>query len=391
MGLPFGLVGVQQPFRREPAEHEVQPPFQADGVTDPGYEALPEERRHDVRRVARQQDASRPPLPRHEGPELEHGRALQVPLVWGHAEEPHHLPGAVGGGEAGFVVAGQQHELEALALVADPEQAPRPFRIADLRVVVLELQRCERRDVIHRPFLLETQIGDTAAELLAHEAVGAVGADNIARAHLTAGRGFRPSAVRVLLEAGGRDLDCLAGLRHLLHLVAHVDLDAGQEADPRGQRVLDVGLVGEVVRRPPGDLVPVPVEAHEQFVPAVAELVGGRTVRIGLEILGRPDGLDDAHRLVVQVAGAGSPVELGPALEDHDAIAALTQHGGEQLAHRPVADDRDIDHLSFVLVHRSLLISRETRGRARSSDAPDLLVVTHVLAYRRGQWQVVLR
>jgi hypothetical protein len=27
-------------------------------------------------------------------------------------------------------------------------------------------------------------------------------------------------------------------------------------------------------------------------------------------------------------------------------------HGGEQLAHRSVADDRDIDHLGFVLGHR---------------------------------------
>ncbi len=63
--------------------------------------------------------------------------------------------------------------------------------------------------------------------------------------------------------------------------------------------------------------------------------------------------LEHAADLVVEVHRARQRIRLGPALEHLHAPAALTEQDREELAHRPVADDGDVDrvrHATFRIV-----------------------------------------
>ncbi len=59
--LALGLVGVEQRFRRLPAQNGGKFPAQVGRVTHPGGHALPDPRRHGVRGISGEEDPSHPP------------------------------------------------------------------------------------------------------------------------------------------------------------------------------------------------------------------------------------------------------------------------------------------------------------------------------------------
>ena len=56
-----------------------------------------------------------------------------------------------------------------------------------------------------------------------------------------------------------------------------------------------------------------------------------------------PDGLQQAHDLVVDVDGARQAVDLAEPLERLDAVAGPAEHARDRLAHGPESDDRDVE------------------------------------------------
>ena len=76
-------------------------------------------------------------------------------------------------------------------------------------------------------------------------------------------------------------------------------------------------------------------------------------LHVGVEPVGQPDLLPDAHHLLVGGDGTGPRVDVGIALHDDHVQAHLAQQVGRGDADRSVADDRHV--VSHLISHDRLL------------------------------------
>src|SRR5207247_10518252 len=139
---------------------------------------------HLVSGNAREEAPPLPPLvdpPRLEGVERV---ALERRGVGRHAPRREEAPGGRLAVQVGDALSGEAHELPATAARSAGYHRRRPRRVAELPVDRGPHPPLARDDVDDEPVEEEAEVGDGAAQMAADEAVGAVAADDPARADL---------------------------------------------------------------------------------------------------------------------------------------------------------------------------------------------------------------
>ena len=252
----------------------------------------------------------------------------------------------------GRFLAGQHTQLETGAPRAD-----RHVHVGARRITVDRREGAGRAQVALilgiqvEPALVVAEVAALDAKRAAHEAVGAIGADDVAHAEFT-GR-VRP--LRVLAAAPG-----MGGQRHaLLVLLQRVDFPAAQHGHVRvalGARldgILDVGLVDRDVRGIAAG-PPAPVQFQQQIAGRVAIVIGVDRLGAAQRPLDLAAGLHDARGLAIDMREPGQAIRRGPALDDHHAIARASQHRSRDQAGGPVSDHRHVVARGLVRAMRLL-------------------------------------
>ena len=198
------------------------------------------------------------------------------------------------------------------------------------------------------------------AEVLADEAVGAVAADDVARAD-------RAAVAVGVGAARARPPSPPASSPTTSQPRQHVD--GSERARLRVEQALELGLREHVRLGPAGEAAATGWRSSSSISPAcVAPLVDvGRLGERG-ELVADPGGLQDAGDLVVEVHRARQRVRRRLLLEDADPPAALAEQDRERLADRTVADDGDVVRRLHV-AHRSAAAWAPAISSARSSGA----------------------
>lgn len=62
----------------------------------------------------------------------------------------------------------------------------------------------------------------------------------------------------------------------------------------------------------------------------------------GADLIGGPEFLQGAQRLIIDVGGAWKRIQIGEAVDGHGSYAPAGEQSGERHAHRPAADDRHL-------------------------------------------------
>ena len=187
-------------------------------------------------------------------------------------------------------LAGEQHELPAAALAAHRDEGGGPGRVADLLHEAREVDRAGEHGVDHQPRLVELQVLAGDAELLAHEAPGAVGAEQVAGPHHPAPTGG---------EVADGHLHVVGVLLEAQHLVLEVHVDAGQPLDAGAEGPLQVGLVEHEARAGRH------IEAHERLAVGVDEVHARHGRACGPHVVPHADLVEHPHDLGVDVGGRG--------------------------------------------------------------------------------------
>lgn len=233
MGAAFDGVGVEELFVGEAAEYQVQLPGEVDGVAEARAHALPDEGRHDVCGVARDEEPARAPLVGTAGLCGVDGVPFQGGVVGVEAEESEEFPDVVDVAEFFDGLAGYAHELPAPVPGSCRDGRARPGRVADLQVVGLVLALVVCDDIADQPVVGEGVVGHGGVDAAADEAVGAVAADH------PAGGVRVPAAVGVL----GDDVDPVLVLGQVHGGPTAVHGDAGQFRAAFGELRLQARLV----------------------------------------------------------------------------------------------------------------------------------------------------
>ena len=209
--------------------------------------------------------------------------------------------------------------------------------------------------VDHEPGLVESQIFQLEASALADDAVGAVAADHVRSAN---------TSLAAVAGVPHSELDDVFALLQSDRLVLEEDVDAVVASGASAQLGLEGGLVEDVVGPPAlaRDLL-AQLEAKQQLVVRVAELVIGGHRGVGENLLRQAHGLEDAHDLVVEMQGPRQAVDLAVALEDRRANAFSAQQVCQQGAHGAVTHDQHV--VSRVGSGRCVAHARPPRGRLR--------------------------
>ena len=133
----------------------------------------------------------------------------------------------------------------------------------------------------------------------------------------------------------------VTALDHPQALVLEQDRHVGEPVHPGAQHRLQRGLVDELLWR-----VPVTPryrqQLHERHPVGVDEVRAAAGLHVGVEPVGQPDLLPDAHHLLVGGDGAGPRIDVGIAFHHGDVQAHLAQQVGRGDADRSVADDRHV-------------------------------------------------
>ena len=154
-------------------------------------------------------------------------------------------------------------------------------------------------------------------------------------------------------------------------LDAALDRHARQRARALVEDPLQLRLA-EHVRLGPAREAPLRVapEPDQRLARRVAPLVHRRRHRASLERARDARALEDAPDLVIEVHRARQRIRLGPALDHAHAPAALPEQDREQLPHRPVPDDRDVDQrITPELAEGRPRAGAEVKRRPRTASA----------------------
>ncbi len=352
--LALALVGVEHPGVLRAGRHQVQLEREVGRVAHPRAHALPEERRHPVGGVAREQDAPVAPAPRDQGAERVGRDPLDVGV--GRGEVALHPPPHLRVGDLAPHVGVVEHEAEPLAPGTGGEDRGGPVRIADLqgRGQAQLGGGTAEHEVAPQPRFGEAEVVLVDAERRAHEAVAAVAAHDVARPHRAALGRDEPDLVLGAVEAG--------------HRRAEPDLDRGQRPAPRVQRPLQDGLV-EHEQVGPSAVADEPALQAEQDLPGgVAPLVGLLHVQGGQELLGQAEPGEQPEDLAVEAGRTGQAVERGMAFQHDHRATRLPQQRRQCQTHRPRAHHR---HVHDVVGHRpAVLTCGRCAGQGMSTSLP---------------------
>ena len=237
-------------------------------------------------------------------------------------------------------------------------------RIADLAELGHRVERSALVEVAHQPVLGEAVVRQPGPHPRAHEARAAVAADHIARA----------DAVTAAVEVDAGDLHLVGAGVEPVDGDALAHLDRGQRAAGAIEHRLELGLVHHVHRCPATARGIVVVDLEQDLAVGVDPLVGRLHLGAAGHLVGDPELLEQAHRLVVEGGGPREVVEPRVALEHDDPVALGAEQRGEHHARRPVADDRDIVRLRGAAVPMvrgaDRPLHRPTRRGRRPGSAP---------------------
>ena len=133
----------------------------------------------------------------------------------------------------------------------------------------------------------------------------------------------------------------IAGVDRAQTLVFEQHFDVAEAGDTLAEDVVNRGLVQELLRR-----MPAAAGRHggfdERHPVGVDPSQGPVGQHVLLQPVGQPDGLPDAHDLLVGRDGPRPPVHVGVALDDDDVKAQAAKQIGGGGARRPVADHRHV-------------------------------------------------
>ena len=104
------------------------------------------------------------------------------------------------------------------------------------------------------------------------------------------------------------------------------------------------------------------VKGHDRLTVRAEPLVAVDREDVALDRVDDPEPLPDPHGLVVEADRARQPVWLVVPLEHPDAHPRLPEERGKGLSDRPVADDREVEHVA----HDSMFPEFDVMGRGPS-------------------------
>jgi hypothetical protein len=289
----------------------------------PGAEPLPGERRHDVRGVAGEQDATRAPRGRHprvvrvhrDAPDLEQLRVGPAP----------DEVAPVG------LLARAEHQLPAVQARRERQRHRRAPRVGDEPDTGDGGDRGVDVGVDDEPRLRERRAREAHAAQAPHRRARPVAGEDPGRSDL---EGAVPVA-RVQRHPG-------AVLLEALDRATQPEVDVREAARARGEGVLELALVeGDELRMAVAalcrveDLALAPGRVDRRHRP--------EDMQDRRERLAQPGALQDALAAVVEDGRPGRPVRLRRALQADRPQAELAQPVGRQLPDGPEADDGHID------------------------------------------------
>ncbi len=331
MGAALHAVAVEQRVTGLSAQHPVELPDEIGDVADALAHALADERRLLMGGVARQEHPAASPVPCDQRMKAIARRSPQRGVI---RREPwrQQPPDLIRLLHRARIFVRQQHDLEAAMVAGADDEGGGPRRIAELRRRLRQL--CEgsvvHLQVDHQPRLVEYQIVEGNAELLAHAAGGAVACDDVV------------GCDRVCRAAVAAQLQChaIGRLREADEFGAEVDGDAGIVLCMLPQHRFHRRL-GEHHARRVAQRVGLAhhVDAADQLSPG-AEMLRGRERRDerahafgNIEIIQEPQDLvidRDSPRLVVDLALAvdrqGADVAVAEQACCHRAGGAEAHH-----------------------------------------------------------------
>src|SRR5262252_1267962 len=333
--LSLALVTVEQRIMRTGAQHERELPGQIGGVADAGAHALPHEGRRLVAGIAGEEDAAGAPALGDQRVKAIDRRApdLDCRRVDEAREVPRHI---LRRAERLRRLARQELDLPAPQVAWTDDEGRGPLRPAVLDAFPRQFDRTREAHVDHHPPFVEGEVLVADAELPAHEAVGAVAADETAR---------RNGALRSACPACAAqyDVDPVRVRREGDRLGGEKDVRLPRSRHAGAQDRLDLGLDEGPARHPAermGRRLRV-VDADDVVLDA--EIVRSRMRRRERrDLVGKAAGLEDPHHLVVERDRARLVVDAGRLLGHRDAQPMARQqrrHGG---ADGPVAHDQRV-------------------------------------------------
>ena len=242
--------------------------------------------------------------------------------------------------DLGLVVAGHEHDLEAMPGPLHVHPGHRPARVAVLDRMVGKPARAfrprARDDVDDEPGLVQAEVERRGADSVADQRPRAVAADDVARGQLArcAGRHFPDGDRSVVARVADGE-----------RLVPETDLDVREARDALAEHRVELRLVEVPVARPAVRPRSVGAAAHHEGLARRVDEVHplrGRA-RDAFDRLGEPRGLEDAHDLAVEVNGPRQGMDVRVALQHQHAKPVPAEEVGEQRADRAEADDDDIE------------------------------------------------
>jgi hypothetical protein len=152
-----------------------------------------------------------------------------------------------------------------------------------------------------------------------------------------------PSRVHLTVRSGDLDDggDTVSVLLDLGHGVAEVDVDPVEAVEAAEQLAVDERLVEAVLARP-AEGMDLRVVVEDDLALRGHEPHDVRRPGQGLDLLGEPDGLDQAERLVVEADRAGIVDEVVTGLEEHRPAAVEAEQVREHEPDGAGADDDDL-------------------------------------------------
>ena len=215
--------------------------------------------------------------------------------------------------------------------------------VADLHRLVVELggQRSQWLGVHAQPAFVEGEVLALDADLAAHEAVRAVRADEVARTErglaigeaglrLATGPGpaSQPDAAGVLVDRRGDEAAQQPHIRQRHHPLVNCRFD--------------VRLVHREVVVPEHLAGIASGDIDQQLAFAVHPVVVRRGPGVAQRLIAVGADRDQPGGLTIHMGQARLAIQLGPALDHGDAVAALAQQRGQHQAGWTVANDDDV-------------------------------------------------
>jgi len=219
-----------------------------------------------------------------------------------------------------------------------------------LQVERVEAAGVVEDDVYDEPVVEVAEVVDGERDEVAHGAVRAVAADDVASAYL--------------VSVGCADGDAVVVGGEVVDLDAPAHLDRAQSVSAFFKQRFERGLVEHRRQRPTQRLLARSPEAQQRRARRVAPLVDVGRFGDAAQLVGHPTGLEDAPDFVVEMHRARQGVDRRIALVDRDGQSGQAEQISEQRADRAVAvleagEDDAVLHLGHLRAH----LDQETIGR----------------------------